>query len=75
MSLQTLQDATTVESPLFVRSTVFDAHDCAVEVIRSGGGGQVLAIVVVARKGVSVTRVEPPRAPQGPSAGPAGGGR
>ena len=75
MSLRTLQDATTVESPLFVRSTVFEAHDCAVEVIRSGGGGQVLAIVVVARRGVSVTRVEPPRVPQAPAAGPARGER
>lgn len=75
MSLQTLQDAPTAESPLFVRSTVFEAHDCTIDVIRSGCGGQVLAVVVVARQGVSVTRVEPPRAPRGPCEGPAPGGR
>lgn len=54
-----LAEAPTAEPSVFVRHVVFEAYDCCVEVIRSGRDGRTLAVVVVAREGVSVGRVEP----------------
>ncbi|HEU4405477.1 MAG TPA: hypothetical protein VFS43_09325 [Polyangiaceae bacterium] len=56
-----MAEAPTVEAPLFVRSTVFEARDCRIEIVCEGGSGRVVAVVVVAREGVGVGRAEPPR--------------
>jgi hypothetical protein len=57
-AMNPIAEAPTVEAPLFARSTVFEARDCRVEIVRERSG-RVIAVIVVAREGVSVGRTEP----------------